>query len=465
MTGIDASDALLTDLYELTMAAGYFEHRLSYRATFELFVRSLPPQRNFLLAGGLESVLSYLENLHFTEDQIEFLRSQAAFQSISSSFFDYLKDFRFTGDVSAVPEGTPIFGEEPFVQVTAPIAEAQLVETYLLSVINYETLVATKAARVVRAAAGKPVLEFGARRAPGPEAALRAARAAYIAGCAATSYTQAGRLFGIPVAGTAAHSWTQAFDSERESFEALLDSFPHTAILLVDTYDTLAGAELAAGLGRKIVGVRLDSGDLKALSRQVRTILDLHGLSETRIIASGDLNEYKVTDILASGAPIDIFGVGTEMVTSRDLPALNVIYKLVETDQSGQVHYKTKHSSHKAYAPGRKQVFRFSTGGRFDHDIIALAKESSTAGEPLLQPVMKQGQRISAPAGIETIRARARENLDRLPDEYQELHGTCSYPVEKSKALQQLLEGLWDHSLQAAGAASNADALKEPRTE
>ncbi|HTV56029.1 MAG TPA: nicotinate phosphoribosyltransferase, partial [Terriglobia bacterium] len=221
MKNASTYDALLTDFYELTMAAGYFERQLSYRATFELFVRSLPSERNFLLAGGLESVLLYLENLQFTEEQVRFVRDQPAFQTVSDSFFDYLRGFRFTGDVSAAPEGTAIFGEEPFLQVTAPIAEAQLAETYLLSVINYETLVATKAARVVRAAAGKPVLEFGARRAPGPEAALRAARAAYIGGCAATSCTMAGLLFGIPVAGTAAHSWTQAFHSERESFEAL----------------------------------------------------------------------------------------------------------------------------------------------------------------------------------------------------------------------------------------------------
>jgi nicotinate phosphoribosyltransferase len=456
-------DALLTDFYELTMAAGYFEHQLSYRATFELFVRSLPPERNFLLAGGLESVLSYLENLRFTEEQVQFVRHQPAFRTISESFFDYLRNFRFTGDICAAPEGTAIFAEEPFLQVTAPIAEAQLVETYLLSVINYETLVATKAARVVRAAAGKAVLEFGARRAPGPEAALRAARAAYIAGCAATSYTQAGLLFGIPVAGTAAHSWTQAFHSERESFEALLDCFPETAILLIDTYDTLAGAELAAGLGRTIAGVRLDSGDLTELSRHVRNILDRHGLSQAQIVASGDLNEYKIADIVASGAPIDLFGVGTDMVTSRDLPALNVIYKLVETEESGQVRYKTKYSSQKSYLPGRKQVFRFSLGPRFHHDVIALAGERLTEGQPLLHPVMKRGQRISAPSTIETIRARAKENLNRLPDEYQAFHGAPPYPVEKSAALQHLLKDLRDQDFQATGATpKGADSSTEP---
>lgn len=437
-----ASDALLTDFYELTMAAGYFERQLKERATFELFVRSLPKQRHFLLASGLEAALEFLENVRFTPDQIEFLRRELAFRSVSEGFFDYLRAFRFTGDVCAVPEGTVLFAEEPFIQVTAPIAEAQLVETYLLSVINYETLVATKAARVVRAASGKQVLEFGARRAPGPEAGLRAARAAYVGGCAATSYSQAGLLFGIPVAGTAAHSWTQAFDSERESFEALLDSFPDTAILLIDTYDTLSGAALASGLSRKIAGVRLDSGDLIELSRQVRKILDQHGHSETQIVASGDLNEYKITEIVAAGAPIDVFGVGTEIVTSRDLPALNVIYKLVETEGSGQVHYKTKCSSHKAYLPGRKQVFRFSADGHFHHDLITLAGKSASDARPLLEPVMKNGQRLRPPPSLESIRAYARESLGRLPTEYQALQGASQYPVEKSSALEQLRESL-----------------------
>jgi nicotinate phosphoribosyltransferase len=449
MMAIGANDALLTDLYEITMAAGYFERRLPYRATFELFVRSLPPQRSFLLACGLESALEYLENIHFTPKQIEFLRSQPVFQTVSDNFFGYLRNFRFTGDVWALPEGTVAFAEEPLLQVAAPVAEAQLVETYLLSVINYETLVATKAARVVRAAAGKAVLEFGARRAQGPEAGVRAARAAYVAGCSATSNVLAGMLYGIPLAGTAAHSWTQAFPSERESFEALLDSFPDTAILLIDTYDTLAGAGLAAGLGRKIAGVRLDSGDLVTLSRQVRKILDCHGLSETRIIASGDLNEDKIAEIIAAGAPIDFFGVGTEMVTSRDVPALNVIYKLVETEESGRVDYKTKYSSHKAYSPGRKQVFRFSVNGRFDRDLIACAGETHTGAQPLLQPVMKQGQRLIPRPAIDAIRAHAKDNLDRLPEEYQTLHGGPAYPVEKSQPLQQLLETVREQHLHA----------------
>ncbi|HLW79438.1 MAG TPA: nicotinate phosphoribosyltransferase, partial [Terriglobia bacterium] len=294
---------LLVDLYELTMAAAYFEHRVECRATFELFVRQLPPERAYLVAAGLDSALGYLENLHFSEDDVRFLREQPAFASVSQGFFDYLRGFRFTGDVRAMPEGTLAFGGEPLLQVTAPVAEAQVVETYLLSVMNYETLVASKAARVVTAAAGHPVWEFGTRRAQGPQAGVRAARAAYVGGCVGTSNVLAGYLYDVPIAGTAAHSWTQVFPTERESFAALLATFPDSAILLIDTYDTLAGAETAAQLGQErggqLKGVRLDSGDLAEKSRQVRQILDRHGLNDTIIFASGDLNEYRIADLVA----------------------------------------------------------------------------------------------------------------------------------------------------------------------
>lgn len=430
--------ALLTDLYELTMAAGYFKHKAGTHATFELFVRSLPPERRFLLAGGLESALDYLENLHFSEEEIEFLRREPAFRNIPETFFDYLRAFHFTGDICAFPEGTVVFAEEPLVQVTAPIIEAQIIETYLLSVINFETLVASKAARAVYAAEGRGVLEFGTRRAQGPEAGVRAARAAYLGGCVATSNALAGFLYGIPLAGTSAHSWTQAFSTERESFKALLDSFPETAMLLIDTYDSFEGARLAASLGRKITGVRLDSGELLEQSRRVRKILDGHGLQETKIVASGDLNEDKIAQLVAQGAPIDFFGVGTELATSRDVPALNVVYKLVEIEENGQVEYKTKLSEHKAYAPGRKQVFRFLRNGRYHHDLIGRADEIYTGAESLLEPVMRQGKRIAAPLTVAALRARAQANLARLPEEYKALHGEASYPVQKSAALEQL---------------------------
>src|SRR5215472_16570100 len=436
--------ALLTDLYELTMAAAYFEHQVPVRATFELFVRQLPPERSYLVAAGLDSALGYLENLQFTEDDAAFLRGLPAFRTVSDKFFDYLRHFRFSGDLHAVPEGTLIFGGEPIVQVTAPIAEAQIVETYLLSVANFETLIASKAARVCSAARGRPVWEFGTRRAHGPQAGVRAARAAYVGGCAGTSNVLAGYLYGVPTAGTAAHSWTQSYPSERESFLALLDTFPD-ATLLIDTYDTLAGAETAATLGRPLAGVRIDSGDLLEKSRRVREILDGYGLRETQIFASGDLNEYKIQDLVANKAPIDAFGVGTDLATSRDVPALGVVYKLVEVEHDGQVEYKTKFSEQKAHWPGRKQVFRFSRADRdgrpmFHHDLITCCGELLPEGTPLLEPVMRAGNRLQPRSPIGEARARALAGLERLPERYKSLHDGPRYPVGHSAKLERLRE-------------------------
>jgi len=456
------NSALLVDLYELTMAAGYFERHMDCRATFELFVRHLPRQRAFLVAAGIESALDYLENLHFTEEDIRFLRGHSAFRAVSDAFFDYLRGFRFTGEVAAVDEGAVIFEEEPILQVSAPIGEAQVVETYLLSLVNFETLVATKAARVVRAAGGRSVLEFGTRRAQGPEAGLRAARAAYLGGCVATSNVLAGQLDGIPIAGTAAHSWTQAFPTERESFEALLETFPDSAILLIDTYDPLAGAETAASLGRKIAGVRLDSGDLLEKSRQVRQILDRHGLTETQIVASGDLNEFRIAELVRKGAPIDVWGVGTDLATSRDVPALGVVYKLVEIERGGQAEAKTKFSEQKAYWPGRKQVFRFSENAvagrrqKYHHDLVARFDESYPEAEPLLRAVMRHGLRLEKPWPVEKLRARALANIGCLPEDYFALEGAPHYPVLKSAVLDRMLEEARERYVGASAASESA---------
>ena len=436
----DSNRALLVDLYELTMAAAYFQHQVECRATFELFVRQLPPQRAFLVAGGIEGALDYLADLRFREEHVCFLRSLPMFRNVSAEFFDYLRQFRFEGDVEAVEEGTLIFAEEPLLQVTAPILAAQIVETYLLSVINFETLIASKAARVVRAARGRGVLEFGTRRAQGPEAGLRAARAAYLGGYVATSNVLAGFRYGIPLAGTAAHSWTQAFPTERQSFQALLETFPEDAVLLIDTYDPLVGAETAATLGRKIAGVRIDSGDLLEKSCRVREILDRHGLREAKIIASGDLNEYKVEALLSQGAPIDLFGVGTDLATSRDVPALSVVYKLVETEQNGRVEYKSKFSEEKVYLPGRKQVFRFSEGVKYHHDVIARFDEEPYGGTPLLRPVMRHGLRLRPRPRLQDARINVLANLDLLPEPYHALQDAPAYPVAKSEALVHLLE-------------------------
>jgi nicotinate phosphoribosyltransferase len=440
MLELDSDRALLVDLYELTMAAAYFEQHVDCRATFELFVRQLPPERAYLVAGGIEDAVDYLAALRFTREHVNFVRSLPVFRNVPSEFFEYLSEFRFAGDVEAVEEGTLIFAEEPLLQVTAPILEAQIVETYLLSITNFETLVASKAARVVRAARGRGVLEFGTRRAQGPEAGVRAARAAYLGGCVATSNVLAGFRYGIPLAGTAAHSWTQAFPTERQSFEALLDTFPEDAILLVDTYDPIAGAETAATLGRKIAGVRIDSGDLLATSRRVREILDRHGLREAKIVASGDLNEYKVEALLSQGAPIDLFGVGTDLATSRDVPALSVVYKLVEIEHNGQVDYKSKFSEEKVYSPGRKQVFRFSAGAHYHHDLITRSREEPSEGTPLLHPVMRHGRRLRSRPCLQDARTNVLANLDRLPEPYHALRNAPGYPVAKSEALQRLLE-------------------------
>ncbi len=453
MREVNSGRALLVDLYELTMAAAYFERRVECRAIFELFVRHLPPERSYLVAAGIDSALDYLQSLHFCEEDIRFLRNQPAFRTVSESFFDYLRGFQFTGDALAVEEGTLVFAEEPILQVTAPVLEAQIVETYLLSVINFETLVASKAARVVHAARGRGVLEFGTRRAHGPEAGVRAARAAYLGGCVATSNVLAGFRYNVPLAGTAAHSWTQVFPSERESFEALLDTFPETAILLIDTYDPLVGAEVAASLGRPIPGVRLDSGDLLEKSRRVREILDRKGLGQTKIVVSGDLNEYRIEELVGQGAPIDLFGVGTDLATSRDVPALSVVYKLVETEHLGRVEYKTKLSEQKVHYPGRKQVLRFWRDGLYHHDLIARASEHYPDVAPLLLPVMQKGRRVGALPSLADLRNRAMANLGRLPSRYKVLRDAPPYPVEKSEALERLLDEVREQYLRAPQAS------------
>ena len=445
----DYERALLVDLYELTMAAAYFEQQVDCHATFELFVRLLPPERAYLVAGGIEDALDYLAELRFSAEQVSFLRSLPVFRTVSGEFFEYLREFRFRGDVQAVEEGALVFAEEPLLQVTAPILAAQIVETYLLSVINFETLIASKAARVVRAAGGRGVLEFGTRRAQGPEAGLRAARAAYLGGCVATSNVLAGFRYGVPLAGTAAHSWTQAFPTERESFQALLDTFPEDAVLLIDTYDPLQGAATAARLGRKLAGVRIDSGDPLEKSRRVREILDRYGLQHTKIVASGDLNEYKIAALVAQGAPIDLFGVGTDLATSRDVPALSVVYKLVETEHAGQVEYKTKFSEEKVYWPGRKQVFRFSVDGQYEHDLITRPQEQPAGGTPLLHPAMREGRRLRPRPPLRDSRSRVLANLERLPAPYHALQGAPAYPVVKSAALQQLLEDVREQTFRA----------------
>ncbi|NOZ24267.1 MAG: nicotinate phosphoribosyltransferase [Planctomycetes bacterium] len=430
--------ALCTDLYQLTMAAGYFENRLDQVATFELFVRTLPPHRAFLVAAGLEQALQYIERLRFNNDAIDYLRRHDVFTHMSDEFFDYLKGFRFTGDVHAMPEGTVFFSNEPVLRVTAPVIEAQVVETYLLTTINFQTLVATKAARVVQAAQGRLVADFGTRRAHGPLAGLWAARASYIGGCTSTSNVLAGAMFGIPVVGTAAHSWTMAFDTEEEAYRRYHDVFPDSTVLLIDTYDTIEGARRAARLDFPIRGVRLDSGDLAALSREVRKILDDAGKRDVKIIASGDLNEYKIAELLAKDAPIDLFGVGTEMVTSKDAPALGGVYKLVEQRSGNKVAYKMKASEDKATYPSAKQVFRQAdANGMFVRDVLTTADDAQK-GAALIEPAVEEGKRSSPPLPLDVIRDRAQEQIACLGDRFRALAPRDAYPVEVSDRLRKL---------------------------
>ena len=444
--------ALLTDLYELTMAAAYFENNINVTASFELFVRQMPRERGYLLAAGLEQALEFLEGVQFSPEEIAFLRRHPMFARVGEAFFEYLREFRFTGEVWAMPEGTPVFADEPLLRVTAPIIEAQVVETYLLSAITFQTLIATKAARVVEAAAGRGVVEFGTRRAHGPEAGTLAARAAYVGGCIGTSNVEAGLRFGVPTYGTLAHSFVMAYDDEGESFRQFARVFPDHAILLVDTYDTLAAIDKIIRLGLRPRGVRLDSGDLVTLSKAVRRKLDQSGLTETRIFASGDLNEYAIADALAQGAPVDFFGVGTELATSKDAPALGGVYKLVELRDGEEHHPRAKLSQDKVNHPGRKQVFRFRDAqGFYDHDVLACAEESYADAEPLLECVLRRGQRTQASPSLEDIQARARTLLARLPERYRQLRTPAAYAVVPSAALQELLDKVRQAHLQPTG--------------
>lgn len=415
-------EALHTDLYQLTMAAGYFHRGMTGDvATCEMFVRRLPKLRRYLVAMGRERVLSYLSELRFSQEQITFLASVPALRdAMTPAFREYLAALRFTGDVWTVPEGTIVFANEPLFRVTAPIIEAQLVETFLLSAVNHATMVASKAARIVHAASPASVVEFGSRRTH-PEEAVDAARAACAAGCVGTSNVEAGMRFGLKVTGTAAHMWTMAHASEEAAFHGYVEVFPNASILLIDTYDTLRGALRAAKIAReKLQGVRLDSGDLLTLSRGVRKVLDDNGCASAKIVASGDLNEYKIAALRKENAPIDLYGVGTDLVTSLDAPSIGGVYKLVELARNGERLPIAKFSEGKGTLPGPHQVWRSRSGAEGFSDTIALVEEAPAAlgdgdAQPLLEPAMKAGRRLAPAEPIDTIRARVKAGLDALP--------------------------------------------------
>jgi nicotinate phosphoribosyltransferase len=431
--------ALLTDLYQLTMFQAYLAEGMQQRATFELFVRKLPRERNFLVAAGLEQAIDALQTLAFSDDEIAWLERQGGF---SRPLLDALKAFRFTGDVHAVPEGTIVFADEPLVRVTAPLPQAQFVESRLLNITHFQTVIASKAARMVLAARGRRLVDFGMRRAHGADAALHAARAAYLAGFDGTATAEAGKCFGIPVFGTMAHSFVQAHASEAEAFAAFARERPLRPTLLVDTYDTEAAVarivELAPALAREgiqIGGVRLDSGDLAAHAKAVRALLDRGGLAGTTIFASGNLDEERIEALLADGAPIDGFGVGTALDTSSDVPAIDAVYKL----QSYAGVARRKRSEGKATWPGVKQVCRFrGDDGTLRFDRVQLADEPC-AGEALLQPCLVQGQRVAPAPTLDAIRAHCAAQRRALPAGLRGLlPARGAYRVEVSEALRAL---------------------------
>lgn len=440
------TEALRTDLYQLTMMQAYWKSGHNPEATFDYFVRKIP-FGSYLVTAGLRYVLDYIENLNFEDDDLEYLRSLDLF---NEEFLDSLRDFRFTGDILTMPEGSIAFPLEPIIRVTAPIMEAQLVETFILNRMNFSTLIATKASRVVHAARGRAIAEFGLRRAQG-DGHLEATRATYVGGCSSTSNVLAGKMFCIPVSGTMAHSFVTSFEHEIDAFRAYANAFPKRCFLLIDTYNSIEGAKKAVIVGKelenrreKLLGVRLDSGDLSELSKQVRKILDEAGLNYVKIMASGDLNEWKIDEIMRKGARIDIFGVGTELITGRPTPALDGIYKLADVIEHGKHVPKMKLSEEavKATLPGKKFVWRIFDKGKFLKDVISLDDELIDNARLLLEPAVKNGKIICERAAIAEIRQNAAENLLNLPDGYMKLEGAPVYPVEISAGLAALRERL-----------------------
>lgn len=432
---------LLTDLYQLTMLQGYFEQGMNEPAVFEFFVRKMPAQRNFLIAAGLDQVLEYLEAARFLPDELDWLKKCGRFRN---DFVESLIDWRFTGDIDAMPEGTLFFPDEPVLRVVAPIREAQLVETRIINLLQFQSMVAAKAVRSVFAADGRMLVDFGLRRAHGAEAGLLSARASFIAGFTGTATVLAGLRWDIPLFGTMAHSYIEAHERESEAFESFIDAHPAGSTLLIDTYDTEEGArrlvsmlpQLAAK--RLNVGsVRIDSGDLGQHARQVREILDAGGLAQIKIFASGNLDEDRIQALLANGAPIDGFGVGTKMNTSADQPYLDCAYKLQEYAGTP----RRKRSEGKATWPGRKQVFRsFDAAGKMAGDRLALQDEPAT-GRALLQPMLRQGKRLSAAPTLAQIRANLQDELATLPAGFRSLApAPVGYPVQVSDAVQNLAQ-------------------------
>jgi len=430
---------LVIDLYQLTMAASYFEQKMSAPATFSLFIRAYPPNRNFFIAAGLEELLVFLENFRYQKDDLEYLDTLGLFKP---DFLDFLGSLKFTGQVRAMPEGTIFFKDEPILEVTAPIIEAQLVETLVINMINVSTMIATKAARCVNAAQGRRLVDFALRRTQGIDAGLKVARSSYLAGFIGTSNVLAGKIYNIPVFGTMAHSYITSFPSEIEAFRAFAKAFPRNAVLLIDTFDPIAGTRHAIKVARELEeqgyqlrGVRLDSGDLVDLSIRVRELLDENGLKDVQIFASGGFDEFKIDDVLSRGAKIDAFGVGTKMGVSADAPYFDMAYKLVQYDGRPVM----KLSTGKVTYVGAKQVFRFfDDDGFIDHDTIGLKSENHPPAHTLLQTFMVSGKRVRDPENLETIKMRVEKEFMKLPPQCKTLDAEKKVRVEISEELEKL---------------------------
>lgn len=440
---------MLTDHYQLTMNASYFDNKKDDPAIFDLFIRKLPQYWGYFIANGIEEAIDYATDIKFSAEDIEYLRSQGQFKD---DFLEFLRDFKFEGDIYAVREGTPIAPNVPLLRVEGKRTQAQLLESTLLNIINFQTMIASKANRVVNAAQGKRIIDFGLRRAQGEDAAMKGARAAYIAGAAGTSNVKAGKEYGIPISGTQAHAFVMSFKEELEAFRAYAKTFPDKATLLIDTYNTVQGAKNAAIVakeleknGHKLNGVRIDSGDLIDLSKKVREILDGQGLHYVKIIASNDLNEFKIDELLRNEAPIDAFGVGTEMITAKPVAAIPGVYKLVE-DGDGP---KIKLSEDKKSYPGRKQIYRVGQDGKFHHDVLALEGEK-VEGTPLLELVVKDGKRVAPRRTLEETRTYCLEQVAMLPDEYKQIRAE-QYSADVSPGLQELVNDLTEQHLAVGG--------------
>ncbi len=452
----DNNKTLLTDLYQLTMNAAYFYNCKDDVATFDLCIRSLPPDWGYYIANGIEDVIDYITSLKFSTDDLTYLKKQ----SFKADYLEFLKSFRFEGHMYAVREGTPVFPAEPLLRITAKRTQAQFIETAVLNIVNFQTLIATKASRVVNTAHPAGVVDFGLRRAQEEDAGIKGSRATYLAGTRATSNVKAGKLYRIPVAGTHAHSFVMSFASELEAFRAYVQVFPDNPTLLIDTYDTIQGARNAVIVakeieqqGKRVGAVRLDSGDLAALAKKVRRIFDSHNLSYIKIFASGDLNEYKIQDLKRRRAPIDAYGVGTELITAKPVAALPGVYKLVE-DKDGP---KIKLSEEKQTLPGTKQIFRQTDpAGTYHRDILALAEES-VDGAPLLQPVVKKGKRIRKKIPLTETRQYCFEAVSKLPDWLKKVSVKRRYPIVLGPALQKLVTSLQQHYTKSDQRTINQD--------